>query len=106
MMILSQVQLTHITGSGGAIYLSNSWDGIGNLNININNSSFTGNNAKGDGGAIFINGSTVVAVNGDTFSNNFSGDQGGAIRITTVEQSRLIIVTSRITTLLVGQEEQ
>jgi len=57
---------------GGAMYVSLSGG------LTIERSTFAGNRAMGDGGAVFVN-NGKASIRGSTFSKNRSGDDGGAI---------------------------
>ena len=51
----------------------------GGVNVNVGNTSFDGNSAAGDGGAIEDAGSNGLDLTQDKFSNNDSGGYGGAL---------------------------
>lgn len=78
---LTVQNITFVDGSGftgGAIYVDAS--------LSVENSQFIGNTAVEDGGAIYVDGSNTVLIEGSTFTNNAtgpvlegSGYSGGAI---------------------------
>lgn len=66
------------TGQGGAIYLEPEGSGI---TLEINDSQFSANTADTDGGAIAVNSieaSATVRIQRSTFSDQLSGESGGA----------------------------
>ena len=74
-----------LTLDGVTIANGSSTDGAGMMllggTVTVTNSTFSGNTATGNGGAIYSSSNTDLTVSSSTFSNNTAGS-GGAIRIT------------------------
>ena len=73
-------------GCGGAIWIS----AAAKLNIN-GTARFTGNNAKTYGGAIYVKegAAATISLNGTTFSDNESENNGGALHIQTTSSFQI-----------------
>ena len=67
--------------SGGAVSLGEG------TTLDVVGTTFTGNTATYRGGALYTDGTTAISVDGATFSQNHSGNAGGAIAISNLSDN-------------------
>ncbi len=90
--ILDEVVITDSEADvGGAVSFN------GNVEVIISNSTFDGNTASSQGGAIRVNGgSRPMTISSSTFSNNVATGEGGGLQFNTVSLSNKRIINSTI----------
>jgi len=66
------------TSDGGGLYIEDPL-----ASVTVSNSTFTGNEAGGSGGGMYVGGGASVEMTNTTFSGNYAAKGGGAISIAT-----------------------